>query len=67
MTTYIFVTLLTQNTKVIRTEKMLRFQSNLQVRLMRINSDNEVVLSFNEDVRRFDVSEDRLEVYISMP
>ena len=68
-TKYIFFQMITQVAKVVMldSDKVVRFESELVVRYLRINNDGEVVMAFNEDPRKFEFSEERTDLFVSIP
>ena len=68
-TKYIFLQMITQVAKVVMldSDKVVRFESKLVVRYLRINNDGEVVMAFNEDPRKFEFSEERTDLFVSIP
>ena len=61
--------MITQVAKVVMldSDKVVRFESKLVVRYLRINNDGEVVMAFNEDPRKFEFSEERTDLFVSIP
>jgi hypothetical protein len=68
-TKYVFVQIITHVGTTISVDegKVVRFASELQVRLLRLNRENEVVMSFNEDPRDFVFSDGRTDLFVSLP
>lgn len=65
-TKYILIQMIEHHTVTLTTDKAVRFSSRISPRLIRVNSDGEVIISFNEDPRNFTLDEARLDIYVEM-